>query len=361
MIIIEESTDSILENTVSDVEDNTGDEIEPIENFSISSYGADYPVELISNRVGKKDWYTPPFQRNFVWSLPQASRFIESLLLGLPVPGIFLFKELDTGKHLIIDGQQRTKSIQLYVNGDEFRGKIFRLTKVASQYDGKSFNELDDEDQLRLMDAIIHATIFHQDFPEDDNRSIYEIFERINTGGTKLSAQEIRSCVCHGKIVEFLEDLSKYSAWKSILRSTNLRLKDHELILRFFAFLYNLKSYSNPMKKFLDDYMAEVKNLEKQKRDTMEIQFCKTIEYIYNQIGSQAFRPVRTFNAAVFDAISVETAKLLGENGGIEDYKSRYRKLITDTKFLELTSRSTADIDRVQSRFKLANIVLSRE
>ena len=334
-----------------DIFDPTGDIERQSEVFSISSYGADYPLEIIPTRIQSGDWYAPTFQRNFIWSLPQASRFIESLLLGLPVPGIFLFKEIDSGRHLIIDGQQRTKSIQLFMMGDDFKGRKFRLTNVAGKFEGRSFSELEEDDKRRLRDSILHATIFQQKSPEENIQSVYEVFERINTGGSKLSPQEIRSCVNHGKFVDLLEYMSSLEAWKHVFRSSSARLKDHELILRFFSFFHQLETYSNPMKKFLDDNMARLRNPTTDQAQEMVDVFKRTIIFITERIGDKAFRPERAFNAAVFDSVAVETAKLLQEQGDIDDYQSRYEMLIKDRDFLELSSRSTADIERVKSRF----------
>lgn len=94
--------------------------------YLISSYGADYPVDGLVQRIQREDIYVPPFQRNFVWSHAQASRFVESMLLGLPVPGIFLFKEPDTQKLLVVDGQQRLRSLQWFYEG-VVRGREFSL------------------------------------------------------------------------------------------------------------------------------------------------------------------------------------------------------------------------------------------
>lgn len=107
------------------------DELLPV--YSIASYGADYPVDALVKRIRSGDIYVPTFQREFVWSLKQASRFIESLLLGLPVPGIVLAREVDTNRHLVIDGQQRLISLTSFYNDRiKIRGqeKVFSLTGV---------------------------------------------------------------------------------------------------------------------------------------------------------------------------------------------------------------------------------------
>ena len=153
---------------VEDIDDNSSKEDEELgENFryTISSYGADYPVDGLVKRVEAEDVYVPPFQRGFVWSHVQASRFIESLLLGLPVPGIFLFKEPDTQKLVVVDGQQRLRSLE-YFYSDVIRGKEFSLRGVSESMSEWKYKSLNDGDRRRLDDAIIHATIFQQDAPE---------------------------------------------------------------------------------------------------------------------------------------------------------------------------------------------------
>jgi len=103
--------------------------------------------------------FIPQFQRSFVWSINQASRFIESLLLGLPVPGIFLSKEPETGKLLIIDGQQRLKTLQYFYQGVFHNGREFSLQNVQDRLLGKTHRTLDQTDKNILDDSIIHATV----------------------------------------------------------------------------------------------------------------------------------------------------------------------------------------------------------
>lgn len=183
------------------VEDDQGpedDESIGADLYSISSFGVDLDVEALVKRLKNNTYYVPDFQRQYVWSQNDASKFVESLLLGLPVPGIFLYREADSNRHLVIDGQQRLKSLMKFSDG-LFRERKFRLSGLKSKWNGLSYSELDDDDRDRLDQAIVHATIFKQDTPTDNMDSVYEVFERINTGGLKLSPQEIRSCVAYGE------------------------------------------------------------------------------------------------------------------------------------------------------------------
>ena len=142
--------------------------------YAITSYGSDMPVDGIIRRLDREDIFIPKFQRKFVWTLTQASRFIESLIIGLPVPGIFLFKEPATRKLMVVDGQQRLRSLQQYHRGT-FRERTFRLTGVTEELAGKSYRDLADDDRRELDDSIVHATIFKQDHPTNDRSSIYSV------------------------------------------------------------------------------------------------------------------------------------------------------------------------------------------
>ena len=140
------------------IEDQRGDdderEVEP-HRYAISSYGADYPVDSLVRRLRDGSIYVPSFQRGFVWDLKDASRFLESLLLGLPVPSIFLSKESDTGKLLVVDGQQRLSSLRYFYDGIwEPTQVAFSLRGVDKSFEGKSYKTLRDEDRRRLDDAI---------------------------------------------------------------------------------------------------------------------------------------------------------------------------------------------------------------
>src|SRR5438876_1922729 len=161
--------------------------------------------------------------------------FIESLLLCLPVPGIFLVSDVD-GRLLDLDGQQRLRTLQEFMGG-VVRGREFRLVEVQDQLKGKTYKTLDDEDKRRLRNSIIHATIVRQDQPTDDQSSIYMVFERLNSGGTALQPQEIRVALYTGPLIDLVRDLNHVSEWRELYGPPSKRMKDQEMIIRFFAML----------------------------------------------------------------------------------------------------------------------------
>lgn len=338
------------------LEDDSSEEVLPFR-YSITSYGADYTVDGLVKRIGDGNIYVPTFQRGFVWTLQQASRFVESLLLGLPVPGIFLSKERGTQKLLVIDGQQRLSTLKDFYSG-VFRKtrKEFALISVQKKFEGLTYKTLPDEDRRLLDDSILHATIIKQDEPSNDESSIYYIFERINTGGTKLQPQEIRTSIYRGSFCELLKSLNENSAWRSVYGSPSKNMRDQELILRFFALYFNFNSYRAPLKEFLNDYMGANKNLELQSKHQLTKAFEESINLIHECLGKQAFRPDKALNAAVFDAIMIGIAKRL-ERGDIRDcntLKTKHQNLLENDSFVTAVTRSTADIERVSRRIKLA-------
>lgn len=205
-------------------------------NFSITSYGADYPVDNVVKRLNSEAFFVPAFQRKFVWSQRHASRFIESMLMGLPVPGIFLYKDAKTSRHLVVDGQQRLRTLQFFYDGVFAETRKFRLVGVRDQWEGKTYKDLSPTEQLKLDDSIVHATIFQQDEPKDQQRSLYFVFERINSGGMRLSPQEIRNCISESPIINLVRELNTEQDWRDVFGDKyNNRLKDQELVLRALA------------------------------------------------------------------------------------------------------------------------------
>ncbi len=131
--------------------------------YSVNSFGADFLVDGLISRLKSGDIFRPSFQRQFVWTVPQASKFIESILLGLPIPGIFLYREESTRKHLIIDGLQRLTTISAFAAGRfPSSDRVFKLEKLKSKFDGKSIDDLDQSDSRRFFDTAIHAIIIQQ-------------------------------------------------------------------------------------------------------------------------------------------------------------------------------------------------------
>ena len=205
--------------------------------YSITAYGADYPVDSLVKRIDSGDIVVPRFswvpdersaivgfQREYVWPRPKSDRFIEPLLLGLPVPGVFLVKE-PSGRLLVLDGHQRLHTPKSFYEG-VIHGQEYRLDAVEDRFQHKRYRDLDVEDRRRMDDSIIHATVIRQDEPTEDQSSVYMIFERLNTGGVNLQPQEIRVALYHGELVRVLRALNDHTAWRRLWHFTRVQRRN---------------------------------------------------------------------------------------------------------------------------------------
>jgi Protein of unknown function DUF262 len=354
--LVEQADDDDFVPIDENVVDETEKEASSPTIYGISSYGADYTVDLLVKRMRSGAYIVPPFQRSYVWSIRKASRFIESLLLGLPVPGIFLYKETATPNYLIVDGHQRLKTLQFFLDG-YFGERKFRLEEVQERWNGNTFDELSELDRRNLEDAIIHTIIFSQDDPPENNSSIYHVFERLNTGGMTLTPQEIRHCINHGNFTSLLTRLNQVEEWRKVYGEANKRLKDQELILRFLALFYELDTYERPMNEFLNTFMAKHRDLDEGRQTEFASVFEAAVQAAHGSLGDRAFRPERSLNAAVYDAVMVGLAKRLKDRPvppEAEKIRDAYDRLLADDEFQQAFRKATSDEESVKTRIRLA-------
>ena len=321
--------------------------------YQIVTYPADYTLEVLHQMWKSNEIEIPDFQRAFVWKQPQASKLVESFLVGLPVPAVFFYSERQNQKYLVIDGQQRLRSIFFYFEGyygPERKGirPVFRLKGLNQQslFHNRTFEDLHEEDRRRLKRATLRTFIVRQLDPDDDT-SIYHIFERLNTGGTLLANQEIRNCVFHGKFSGFLDEVNKLENWRRILgkQEPDTRKRDMELILRFLA-MRDLSSYSKPMKDFLLKFMKINKDPEDAVLQNIQDLFKRTCEVVVTELGDKPFHVRSGLNAAVFDAVMIAFSNHLDDIP--QDIQRRYDRLIQDQEFEKHTRSRTTDVEVVQ-------------
>ena len=272
------------------------------ETYNITSWGADLSFRELIFMYKDEELLKPEIQRNYVWDKTEASRFIESLLMGLPVPSIFLAR-LPNEKQLIIDGYQRIMTVYDYVMTGIFSkdNKIFKLSNselINRKWRGKAYSELNPDDQRRIRNTTIHAIIFEQKHPKNDDTSLYQIFERINTSGRTLTPQEIRNCVYQGPFNTSLIELNKHESWRTLFGSKNPdeRMRDIEFILRFFALntdmIRNNKAMQISLKKELNLFMKSDDSQKPEVIRTREETFIKTMDFIYKNMGGNAFHNI---------------------------------------------------------------------
>ena len=236
--------------------------------YEISAYGGDFDVEGLVRRFERGDIYWPEFQRNYVWTKKQASRFIESILIGLPIPSLFLYKE-EENRLFIADGLQRITTLHAFKHNKFPTKSGAKFTKFSlnglpkgSQFFNKTYEQLEAKDRRTFDDTIIHIQFIEQTAPDNDHSAAFNIFERLNSGGTPLQAQEMRNALYLGSFQRRLSKLNENQIWRDTFGgSAHKRGKDIESILRFLA-LYNWEeNYREPMKIFLNRFVEIIKML----------------------------------------------------------------------------------------------------
>jgi hypothetical protein len=270
------------------------------------------------------------------------------------VPGIFLYKEPDTGKLVVIDGQQRLRTVFSFFEGEWPETKVpFRLREVDGHWVGKLFSELKPVDQQRLRDAVLRATIVEQLDPKD-NSSIFHIFERLNTGGTSLKPQEVRNCIYSGPFNNLLHKLNASREWRKIVGSDrpDRRMKDVELILRFLALQEEADQYKKPMKNFLSGFMKKYRNAKEADLERFERLFTETVGKVLAALSKKPFHIRAGLNSAVYDSVMVAFA--WSKKDPPSDIKSRYKEMLEDQTYRTCVSSGTTDEEVVSRRLQIA-------
>lgn len=345
--------------------------------FNITSWGADPSVRELIMQYQDGDIEKPELQRKYVWTKKVASRFIESLLLGLPVPSIFL-ANLASGKRLIIDGYQRIRTLVDYIDlgiwgGDDTVFRLYDTDLINKRWRGKSFKELDEDDKRRLRNYSLHAIIFEQKHPQNDS-GLYQVFERINTSGTPLNDQEIRNCVYQGSLNTLLFKLNENSQWRELNNGpVDSRMRDVELILRFFALntpnIYHSDEKSIVLKHVLNLYMTNYLNANDIFLDERKADFDNTIAFIYANFGKEAFYNLqndlvklrRRLYPTVYDSIMIATSIAISQGYKADqgvDMNLRRLELLRDFEYRNSITQGTMRIENIKMRISRALSIL---
>lgn len=294
------------------------------ERFEVSSYGWDVDVEGLVKRMNRGDIYVPGFQRGFVWSRTEKSRFIESLILGLPVPTLFLARDADSNKLNIIDGQQRLRTLQSYLNGEfSLSGKEIPEDLKGRYYSTRhektpSSKILTPADERTLADAVIHSIVIRPNPRDDDNelggeynKAIIQVFKRLNTSGKALTAQEVRASIFHGELLNLVQSLNENEDWRALFGNKHSRMKDQEAVLRAIALYQNGDAYKSSMPKFLDGFMEDNRHMDPATCQVLQTKFEAAVRLIRKELGDMSLKKGGTFMLTKFDALIVGLMSLV--------------------------------------------------
>lgn len=337
----------------------------------------------------------PGFQRNYVWDITRASKLIESLILGLPVPQIFLYEET-RNRFLVIDGQQRLMSIYYFIK-QKFpqREKRAELRTIFDQHGHIPDHILHDDHyfedfKLNLPEKLpnrpnkfkglnyatlgdyktqfqfrpIRNVIVKQNSPQSDDSSIFEIFNRLNSGGINLRPQEIRISLYHSAFYDMLYRVNTLPEWRRMMLNSELdiHMKDIEILLRGFAMLIDEHNYAPSLIKFLNQFSKKCKTHTDDENKYLEELF-KSFLRACQSLPDDAFlnKRNRRFNIALFEAVfavaceeKFKTRQLLSNTLSAE----KIREIENDGDFLAASQSGTTQTVNVKKRLARARKIL---
>ncbi len=312
----------------------------------------------------------PDYQRNLVWSSLQKSRFIESIMLNFPLPPIYLNQQID-GKFVIIDGLQRTTTLNQFINNE------FPLVglKTLPDWNNHYFKDMLDY-QAKIEDKQLQLYILKPSVPIS---VVYELFDRINTGGTALNRQEVRNCIFEGEATRLLKELAEnpdYGFRQAIDNGVSpTRMKDREIILRYLSFkIFDYeKDYDGDLSDFLERAMSKINNFSEDEINNLKADFHRVMRWTYLFFGNNNFRfPILSnetgaaqsrgfINTSMFESISYFFSKQSDEF--LEKNKTKIisnynHVLLNSNTYIDAVRSATGSKLKVANRFKIAQQIL---
>ena len=307
----------------------------------------DFSLQTIKEMCAEGDIVTnPDYQREFLFTAKQSSELIESVLMGIPIPTVYLCQENDE-TWTVIDGQQRIMSFVKYLKNDFPLSGLTELEELNGQY----FKDMDKKIQKKLKSSSLNAVCILKESQELK----YEIFARLNQGSISLKPQELRNCIYRGPFNQMLEDLSKNPLLPVLFHDANKRKIYQDRILRFFA-LRNFSEYKSSILRTMNYYMHQHQNDDLDKN-----LFNRTIDIIKQILGETAFlglsregsKDREKFSGAVYDSIIIPFS--FYDNHDLISHADKIRKAVEDLKknnkkYYEDTYIDTGSRKRVAGR-----------
>lgn len=316
----------------------------------------DYTLELLLDKFEKGDFYIPDYQRQFVWKPNNRSLFIESVLLGLPIPFMF-FAECDDGRLEIIDGAQRMQTLREFVKRKMKLSKLAKLTEL----DGFVFEDLSTATQRKFLNRTFRVVVLDEKTTTDIRQ---DLFNRINTSGVKASDSEVRRGSYPGKLTSYIEKCCKnelFVALCPISKNKAVRQERFELVLRFFAYLNDYKHFEHEVNPFLNDFLA--KNLDSFDEQQYETDFIGMLNFVQKhfQFGFAKSQNATTTPRVRFEAISVGVALALRaypnlEVKNVDWLNSEEFKVLTTSDASNNEGKLVARVEYVRDRLIEAKV-----
>ena len=369
--------------------DDQEEDVDEFVDYDITTTPNDFNLSTLFSFIEAGALVIPGFQRNFVWDIRRASKLIESLIRGLPVPQIFLY-EADRNRFLVIDGQQRMMSIYYFFKQRFPRPNARPHLRILLQkhgyipdevlYDDEYFtdfrlflpvNEPGKSNRLHGVDydslgesqfefnlRTLRNVVIRQNAPKDDDSAMYEIFSRLNSGGVNLRPQELRLSLYHSEFYEMLERINTEPVWRKFLRNPepDIHMKDVEVLLRIFAMLIDKDVYAPSLVKFLNQFSKKSQENTPEQNEYLEDLF-KSFLSATKELSADTFtnKVNGRINIALIEAVFYAASKDCYAKGELicEPLSAEsIRKLETDTQFVSAAYTATTSSRNVSTRLE---------
>lgn len=390
----QEQVEIELYDSGGDPESETDDTSYPITEFDIVSSPNDFNTKTLVDFIDSSVVVIPGFQRNYVWDVKRASRLIESLVVGLPVPQVFLY-ERGRDEFVLIDGQQRLMSIYYFVKGRfPKKSKLAELRLITTERSNLSeelladdryfsdfhlnlpeavpgqtnrlhkfrYSELDDKERTSFDLRTIRHIIVRQMQPENDD-AMYEIFNRLNSGGMNLRPQEIRRAAYDSKFYDMLYETNVQPQWRELVgqETPDIHMRDVEILLRGFAMLINGAAYRPSMVKFLNQFSKDAKTFEPAQLEQLR-QLLGSFLDSCSGLPRDAFHNTRgRFSPMIFESVFVAACERPYAEDRLVDGNVSERSLSAlkgDDEFRNATQSRTSHSANVTIRLERARAIL---
>lgn len=376
-------------------EDEGAEDAGQIDEYDITSAPNDFNLLTLVSFVESGAVKIPGFQRNYVWDKIRASKLMESLIIGIPVPQLFLYEE-SKNKFLVIDGQQRLMSIYYFfkqrfprkdkrtelrqifdlhgrvpeeiLQNDDYFEKFnlylsSNLPGSKNKFHGLNYQTLGDY-KVQLDLRPLRNIVVRQNSPSDDDSSVYEVSNRLNTGSVNLRPQEIRSSMYHSEFYEKLSMMNMRKEWRKILNKDqpDLHMKDVEILLRAFAMLISGEKYAPSLVRFLNSFSRSSKLNTREKNDYLVGLFSSFLDAT-SKLPSKAFINPRNdrFNVVLFESVfSTVCADAFKEGRTVRGTinPEAVENLAKNGDFIAASIEGTTRTDNVKTRRRLAKEIL---
>jgi hypothetical protein len=308
----------------------------------IEFYITEYSVELLANKMEKGEFQVPLYQRAFTWEPERKSRFIESLIMGLPIPFLF-FWEMEDGRLEIVDGSQRLRTIQEFILSD------FRLTELEAlpSLTNCSFADLLESRQRKIRNRSIRGIVLNE---HADEQARFDMFERINTSSKVANKAEVRRGALGGPFMDLVIELAQLSNFVSITPMADklvLEREREELVTRYFAYGDGLEGYKDRPAEFLFNYVKKMNDHlahEQQLANKYRQRFLDMLQFV-SRVFPNGFGRTKKATATPrsrFEAIAIGSYMALQADPGLSN-RSPNMNWLDETEFKKITGADGAN------------------